>query len=115
MHGWTKTLRIINYLQAVPKLLKHKLQLIPDKDCAVCEAGDNPWNPTESEKEAEKYMFRNETKVINGFMRSEQIQEYKEIEGILYYQGRIAPENQVKTQDLDGCTFFDFMEIGQPV
>ena len=36
MHGWTKTLRIINYLLAVPKLLKHKLHLIPDKDCAVC-------------------------------------------------------------------------------
>ena len=33
MHGWTKTLRIINYLLAVPKLLKHKLHLIPDKDC----------------------------------------------------------------------------------
>ena len=48
-------------------------------------------------------------------MKSDQIQEYKEIEGILFYQGRIAPENQLKIQDLDGCTFFDFMEIGQHV
>ena len=60
-------------------------------------------------------MFRNETKVIKESLRSEQIQEYEEVEGILYYQGRIAPENQLKTQDLDGCKFFDFTEIGQPV
>ena len=115
MHGWTKTLRIINYLLAVPKLFKHKLHLIPDKDCAVCKAGDNPWNPTDSEKEAETYMFRNETKFIKESLKSEQIQEYEEVEGILYYQGRIAPENQLKTQDLDGCKFFDFTEIGQPL
>ena len=115
MHGWTKTLRIINYLLAVPKLLKQKLHLIPDNNCSVCEAGDNPWNPTESEKEAEKSMFRYESRVIKGCMKSEQIQEYEEGEGILYYQGRIALENQLKTQDLDRCNFYDFMEIGQPI
>ena len=32
-----------------------------------------------------------------------------------FYQGRIAHENQLKTQDLDGCKFLDFVEIGQPV
>ena len=31
-------------------------------------------------------------------MKSDQIQEYKEIEGILFYHGRIAPENQLKIQ-----------------
>ena len=48
-------------------------------------------------------------------MKPDQIQEYDEIDGILFYQGRIAPENQLKTQDLDGCKFLDFMEISQPV
>ena len=60
-------------------------------------------------------MFRNETKVIKESLRSEQIQEYEEVEGILYYQGRIALENQLKTQDLDRCKFYDFTEIGQPL
>ena len=46
-------------------------------------------------------------------MKPEQI--YEEVEGILFYQGRTALENQLKTQDLDRCKFFDFMEIGQPV
>ena len=47
-------------------------------------AGDNPWNPTDSEKEAETYMFRNETKFIKESLKSEQIQEYEDVEGILY-------------------------------
>ena len=66
LHGWTKTLRIINYLLALPKQLKPKRHLIPDKNCLVCELGDNPWNPTRSEKVAEKSLFRYETRVING-------------------------------------------------
>ena len=43
------------------------------------------------------------------------LQEFDEIDGILYYQGRIAQESRLKTQDLDGCKFLDFIEIGQPV
>ena len=80
----------------------------------ICEARDNPWNPRESEKEAEKSLFRYKTRVIKACMKPEQIQEYEEIEGILFYQGRIDPENQLRIQDLDRCKFFDFMEIGQP-
>ena len=109
-----KLSRVINYLPALPKRLKHKLHLILDKKCLICEAGDTPWNPTESEKEGEKSLFRYETRIIKGFMKPEQIQEYEEIEGILFYQGRIDPENQLRIQDLDRCKFFDFMEIGQP-
>ena len=63
----------------------------------------------------EKSLFRYETRVIKGYMKPDQIQEYEGIEGILFNQERIAPENQLKTQDLDGCKFVDFMEIGQPV
>ena len=115
LHGWTKTLRIVNYLLALPKRLKHRLHLIPDKNCVICEAGDNPWNPTENEKEVEKSLFRYKTRVIMECLKLERIQEYEEAEGILFYQGRINPENQLRTQDLDGCKFLDFMEIGQLV
>ena len=115
LHGWTKTLRIINYLLALPKQLKHRLHIIPDKNCIICEGGDNPWNPTESEKEVEKSLFRYETRVIKECLKTEQILKYEETEGILFYQGMVNSENQLRTQDLDGCKFFDFMEIGQPV
>ena len=77
----------------MPKKLKHKLHLIPDKNCQKCNAGDSPWNPTANEKEVDKSLFRYKTKVIKGCMKPDQIQEYDEIDGILFYQGRIAHEN----------------------
>ena len=60
-------------------------------------------------------MFRYETQVIKRCVKTEQIQEFEEIDSIFFYQGRIAQENQLKTQDLDRCKFLDFMEFGQPV
>ena len=48
-------------------------------------------------------------------VKKEFIQEFEEIDGILMYQGRIAQENQLKTQDLDVSKFLDFAEIGYPV
>ena len=40
LHGWTKALRLIKYLLALPKRLKHKLHLVPDQNCQICEVGD---------------------------------------------------------------------------
>ena len=37
LHGWTRTLRIINYLPTVPKKVKHKAHLISDENCQICE------------------------------------------------------------------------------
>ena len=48
-------------------------------------------------------------------MKNEYIQEFEEIDGILMYQGRIAQENQLETQELDVSKFLDFAEIGYPV
>ena len=115
LHGWTRSLRIINYLLAVPKKVKHKSHLIPDASCQICETTKPRGEFRTDELNAEKYLFRYETQVIKKFMKDEQIQEFEEIDNILFYQGRIAPENQLRTQDLDGCKFFDFKEIGQPV
>ena len=57
--------------------------------------------------------FRYQTRVIEKSLKPDQMQEFEEIDGILYYnQGRIAQENQL---DLEGCKFLDFIEIGQPV
>ena len=77
LHGLTKTLRLINYLLALPKGLKHKLHLIPDKNCQICQARDMKWDPTVLEESAEKSLFRYETRVIKGCMKPEQVQELK--------------------------------------
>ena len=88
LHGWIRTLRIINYLLALPKRLKHRSHLIPDKSFIICKVGEKLWKPTENEKEAENALFKYETKVIKDCLKIEQIQEYEEIEGVLFYQGR---------------------------
>ena len=90
-------MRLINYLLALPKGLKHKLYLIPDKNCQICQAGDMKWDPTVLGENAEKSLFRYETRMIKGSMKPELVQEFEEIDGILYYQRRIAQENQLKT------------------
>ena len=77
LHGWTKTLRLINYLLALPKRLKHKLHLIPDKNCQICQAGDLKWDPTVLEENTEKTLFRYETRVIKGNMKLEQVRSLK--------------------------------------
>ena len=50
LHGWVKALRLINYLLASPKKLKHRYHLVPDKDCQICEVGETEWDPTVHEK-----------------------------------------------------------------
>ena len=35
LHGWIKTLRIVNYLIALPKKLKIRFHLIPEKKCSI--------------------------------------------------------------------------------
>ena len=115
LHGWTRALRIINYLLTVPNKVKHRAHLIPDKNCQICRTIETGWEVRTNESNAEKYLFRYETQVIKKCMKIEQIQKFEEVDGILFYQGRKAQENQLKTQDLDGCKFLDFMEIGQPV
>ena len=46
LHGWVKTLRLVNYLLALPRTLKHRKHLIPDKDSRICELGESKWHPT---------------------------------------------------------------------
>ena len=48
-------------------------------------------------------------------MKPDLLQELDETDEILYYQGRIAQESRLKTQDLDDCKFLGFIEIGHNV
>ena len=81
-HGWTKTLRLKNYLLALPKKLKHKLPLIPKQNCQMCKVGDMKWDPTVLKEDAEKSLFRFKTKVIKKTMKPELVEEIEEIDGI---------------------------------
>ena len=47
------------------------------------------WDPTVLEEDTERSLFRFKTKVIKKTMKPELVQEFEEIDKILYYQGRI--------------------------
>ena len=85
LHGWTRALRIINYLLSLPKKVNHKSHLIPDDGCQICETIKTKWEPRTDELNAEKYLFRYETQVIKKCMKTEQIQEFEEVDDILFY------------------------------
>ena len=84
LHGWTRTLRIINYLPTVPKKVKHKAHLISDENCQICETIKIKWELRTNESDAEKYLFRYETQVIKRCMKTEQIQEFEEIDDMFF-------------------------------
>ena len=52
LHGWTRTLRIINYPLSVPKKVKHKSHLISDDSCQICETIKTKWEPRTNESHA---------------------------------------------------------------
>ena len=111
LHGWAKALRLINYLLALPKIAEHKTYLVSAQNCQICEVGESRLDPTVHEEEVEKAGFRYETRVIKKTMKPDMIQEFEEINGILYYQGRISQKNQLRTRDLDGCKCIDFARV----
>ena len=55
LHGWTRALRIINYFLTIPKKVKHRAHLIPDKNSQICETIGTKWEVRTNESDAEKY------------------------------------------------------------
>ena len=48
-------------------------------------------------------------------MKPEKLLLYDDLDGILYYQGRLPKEYQFRMADLDQVSFIDAPEIGNPV
>ena len=103
-HGWLRTLRIINYLRALYISKKHDSHLIQDPDCQICSQG-RAWDPRTDENGAEKILFRIETSIIKDTVKTEKLLQYCELDGVLYYQGRLPKEYQFRITDLDQVSF----------
>ena len=88
LHGWTRALRIINYLLTIPKKVKHRAHLIPDENCQICETIETKWEVRTNESNAEKYLFRYETQVIKRCIKSENILEFEEIDCVSLLSGK---------------------------
>ena len=61
--------------------------------------------------EPEDVMIRYETSTIKQSLKPEKLTQFKEHQGILYYQSRITEENPFRTEDLDDVPFLDIHEF----
>ena len=108
--GWFRTLRILKTVLKFIKAIRHKShKSFKLNSCHLCcEEQIADW-------EAEQILVRYESDVIKGSLKLEQRKMYTEVDGILYYQGRITAENPFKTMDLDEVPFLDTNEFSGKV
>ena len=109
--GWRRALRITGYMQGWRTKYCHKKHLIPEDDCNLCKLGEDRWDPRNEDKKAEDYFFRWETDRIRTIMKPSKLKRFIIQDGILYDEGRLSPEFQFKTQDLDKVGYLDKHEI----
>ena len=112
LHGWFKTIRIMNIVLGFIEKMKHgKHKLIPDEKCQVCKHENKMWDVRYMEKKSEDALCKYETKVLKYALKSVQLRTYEEREGILYYSGRLTKEAPLRTEDLDEVPFLDIHEF----
>ena len=105
-NGWFRTIRIIqNVLRFTGTLLHWRNHVGPSNQCYVC-------NQLKIlEKDAENVLMRYETQVIKVTLKPDKLNQFKEFDGVLYYQSRITEENLFTTHDLDQVPFLDAHEF----
>ena len=109
--GWRRALRITGYMQGWRTKYCHKKHLIPDENCKLCKLGEHQWDPRNEDKKAEDYFFRWESKRIRNLLKPSELRKFTVQNDIIYDVGRLSPEFQFKTQDLDQVGYLDKHEI----
>ena len=113
--GWRRAMRITGYLQGWRTRYCHKGHLIPDEDCRVCKLGDHRWDPRNETKKAEDYFFGWESNRVCEKLKPAELKKFRIQDGIVLDNGRLSPDFQLKTQDLDGVGYLDKHEIGSEI
>ena len=91
-------------IQKVSALLKKKVAVKQGKQ-------HHAKSYLELEKEIEDNWFKIETKIIKKTVPRSKWEKFQEIDGVLYYTGRIDEFNRLQTRDLDLQIFFDQHEF----
>ena len=96
--GWFRALRIVKYVLKFVQKLKTKYILtttpIDIQDC-----------------DAENVFIRYESAVIRDTLKPGTLQNFRDQDGIIYFQGRITEENPFRTHDLGKIPFLDVHEF----
>ena len=117
--GWQKGLNIVTRVFQFCHQIIHKAHSnTPDlikaekwkKMCKICSTEKHNLQAILM-IEAESKLFRDDTQVTKSILSAKKLKEFEYDQGILWYTGRIAELNSVKTRDLDLNSFFDNTEI----
>jgi hypothetical protein len=106
-HGRMKALRIIGYMQGWKTSYSHSKHLIQDEKCRICVLGDHRWDPRNEIEKAEQYFFSWESERVKRTLKPKEMQRFIVDEGRVYDEGRLSPEYQIRSQDLDQVGFLD--------
>ena len=69
--------------------------------------GDHKWDPRNETEKAEQYFFSWESERVKRTLKPTEIQKFIVDEGRVYDKGRLSPEYQIRSQDLDQVGFLD--------
>ena len=110
-YGWSRAKNLVRIAMDWMDRLLHNSNIKVGKkcnDCLICEIpGVYFERRDELFKRVEEFWFREETKLIKKQFKPSQLEKYQEVNGILYYVGRLGEENELKKNDLDCQVFFD--------
>ena len=113
--GWNKAIRILSHRMKLITVIKHRSHEnrgTHDEHCIECKKQDHQvFESQEYEKAAEKAVLRMETSAIKKNIHPSRLKDFKEINGILYYAGRLDQANQISFRDIDFSMFLDNSEF----
>ena len=113
--GWNKALRIISYRVKAISILKHRSHTANNNardDCIECKKeGTQICDSLEYTAAAEKAVFRLESAIIKKTVHPSKLKDFRDIDGVLYYVGRLDQANQISFRDVDFSIFLDNCEF----
>ena len=114
--GWFKARQLlgsvlISWQKWVHQVL-HKDTTSPS--CCLCLKHKSLSNP-ELTLELDKILFKHETKWIKSSLAPAKVRKFLDLDGILYYPGRLSIDNPFRFQDLDNVPFLDANEFSSPL
>jgi len=106
-HGWRREMRLAGFMQRWRTKYCHNKHLIQYYKCGNCLLGEYRWNPEDETEKIEQYLFRWESKKVKKNLKPAVVKGIVIQDGVVYNEGRLSPEFQFKTKDLDQVGYLD--------
>ena len=114
--GWLKSIRVLNNVLEFILRLKHRtFHTVQEDTCIICEPEGRDRDRRNNTENSKHILYKYETQVVKSTLSKTQLEQYIEVDGILYFLGRLTKENPFRFKDLDAAPFLDTHEFAGPV